>query len=185
MRLKEIDLLKLQTSFMRQDETTIALCKALNTELNMIDPKKCLVIYNLNTLSEEILDEIALSENIFWYDSEAAIEVKREIIRNSDNVFRYLGTDYAVEQVITDYFGDGEVVSWFDYLGIPGHFKVYTSNIEATASLVDQFNRAISFIKRKSAVLDEVVVNMAESYNLVSGFALHIGDAMTLRQEVK
>lgn len=182
MKLKEIDLLKLQTSYMRQDETTIAMCSVLSTELNKIDPSKCLIMYNINSLTEDVLDEIAVSENIFWYDSEATIEVKREIIKNADEVFRYLGTAYAVERVVTDYFGDGEVVEWFTYSGTPGHFKVYTSNIEATASLVDQFNRAIELIKRKSAILDEVVVNMVENISVINGFAMHIGDVMTIAQ---
>jgi phage tail P2-like protein len=182
MKLKEIDLLKIQTSYMRTDETSIALCKTLNAELNKIDPSKCLIMYKIDTLSEEILDEIAISENIFWYDSQATIEIKREIIKNADEVFTYLGTAYSVERVVADYFGDGEVVEWFNYSGTPGHFKIYTSNTDATAAMVEQFYRAIALIKRKSAVLDEVVVNMVENYNLINGFALHIGDSMTLQQ---
>jgi len=183
MKLKGIDLLKLQTSYMKLDETTIAMCSALNTELNKIDPNKCLIMYNINILPEEILDEIAISENIFWYDSEATIEIKREVIKNADNVFQYLGTGYAVELVISNYFGDGEVVEWFDYAGTPGHFKIYTSNAEITAGLAVQFNTALSQIKRKSTILDEIIINMVESYSIYNGFTLHIGDAMSLKQE--
>lgn len=182
MKLKQIDLLKLQTSHMKTDETTIALCKTLNTELNKINPSKCLIMYNIGTLPEAVLDEIAVSENIFWYNSEASIEVKREIIKNADEVFNYLGTAYAVERVVSDYFGDGEVAEWFDYSGTPGHFKIYTSNTEITAGLAEQFNRAIELIKRKSSVLDEVVVNMVEGLNVVNGFGLHINDTMTISQ---
>lgn len=182
MKLKEIELLKLQTSYMRLDDTTKAMCNTLNTELNKIDPSKCLIMYNIYSLSEDILDEIAISENIFWYNSESSIEVKREIIKNAEDVFRYLGTAYAIEKVVSDYFGDGEVIEWFDYAGTPGHFKVYTSNIEATAGLVNQFNRAIVFVKRKSSILDEVVVNMVESFSVINGFALHIGDEMSIVQ---
>lgn len=182
MKLKEIDLIKLQTSYMKTDETTIAMCKTLNPELNKIDPSKCLIMYNIDILPESILDEIAVSENIFWYDSQASIAIKRDIIKNADEVFTYLGTAYAVERVVIDYFGDGEVIEWFKYNGTPGHFKVYTSNIEATASLADQFIRAIELIKRRSSKLDEIVVNMVESYNIMNGFAIHYGDNMTLKQ---
>ncbi len=184
MKLKEIDLLKLQTAYMRNDETTVAMCKAINTELNKIDPQRCLIMFNLNSLPENILDEIAFSENIFWYDYEASIDVKRGVIRNADKVFRHLGTDYAVEKVITDYFGDGVVASWYDYGGEPGHFKVYTSNLEVNTGLINQFINAISLVKRKSAILDEVIVNMVENYNIYCGFALHAADKLTLRQEV-
>lgn len=182
MQLNQVDLLSLQTNSMKADKTTIALCEAINPQLNAIDVSKCIIFSNINTLNSPMLDEIATEKNIFWYDPNAEIEIKRNIIKNCDKVFRFLGTNYAIEQVIKDYFGDGVIEEWYEYGGSPYHFKVLTSNVSVTGEKAEQFNIAINKVKRLSTRLEEVLVNMVANLDIYYGFVLHTGDSITLIQ---
>lgn len=183
MEIKQIDLLKLQSEHMKSDPTTIDLCNTLSTAFNNINPQICNIHLSLDYLQESVLDELAIEKNIFWYDSNASIETKVKIIKNAEKVFKYLGTNYAVEQVIEDYFGDGEILEWYDYNGSPYHFKVKTSNLQVTEELAQQFTDAVNKVKRLSTRLEEVVVNFSATVDINYGFALHGKDTITLSQE--
>jgi P2-related tail formation protein len=182
MELKQIDLLALQTSTMKKDSTTIALTQALTPHLNQVNPDKCILALNLDSMNSRMLDELAVEKNIFWYDPNASLIVKRNLIKNADKVFRYLGTNYAIEQVIKDYFGDGEIEEWYEYGGEPYHFKVLTSNLSVTRESAEQFREAVNKVKRLSTRLEEVLVNMVSTLDVCYGFVLHTGDTVILKQ---
>jgi phage tail P2-like protein len=185
LKLSELDLLKLQTSFMKNDATTKALCASLNPQLIQIADKvkKCLILSNVDMLPEPILDELAWELHIDWYDATASIEVKRNLIRNSDKVHMYMGTVYAIEQVIEDYFGDGYVEEWFQYNGQPYHFKVITTNPSITGDLANQFQAAINAVKRKSTVLEEIIVLLSGDLIINMIGIVQTGDNLTFLQE--
>ena len=79
-------------------------------------------------MAGDLLDILAEDLGLTWYDSDAPAAVKRELLKNSGQVFRRLGTKWAVENVIGTYFGEGFVREWFEYDGEPGHFRVYSPN---------------------------------------------------------
>jgi P2-related tail formation protein len=183
VELEQINLLSLQTSSMKTDQTTAALCEALTPHFNRIDVSKCIIALSIDSMSSSMLDELAVERNIFWYDPSVEIEIKRNIIKNCDKVFRFLGTNYAIEQVINDYFGDGEIEEWYEYGGEPYHFKVITSNTSVTGEKANQFNGAVSKVKRLSTRLEEVLINMVANLDIYYGFAVHTSDSIMLRQE--
>ncbi|MDA3732029.1 phage tail protein [Niameybacter massiliensis] len=183
MELGKVSMLSLQTGSMKHDPTTCAMSKVLSDVFNAIDTEKSLIRTQLDTLTEEILDLIAVEKNIFWYDSNSDIDIKRNIIRNCNKVFRTLGTNYAIEQVIADYFGDGQIEEWYEYDGQPYHFRVLTTNTKVTGELADQFHKAVEAVKRKSTRLHEVLVIMSANLNLYYGFIVHTGDKIIIRQE--
>ncbi|MDA3732396.1 phage tail protein [Niameybacter massiliensis] len=183
MELGNVNVLTLQTSAMKQDKTTQAMSLVLTEILNEIDIGRSLIRTQLEDLSEEVLDTIAIERNIFWYDANANADIKRNIIRNCNKVFRTLGTNYAIEQVIADYFGDGQIEEWYEYDGQPYHFRVLTTNTKVTGELADQFHKAVEAVKRKSTRLHEVLVMMSANLNLYYGFVVHTGDKIIIRQE--
>lgn len=187
MKLGSVDLLALQTAAMKQDPTTKAMSAAVTPELNKVSGQinKCLITSRINELSEDVLDELAFEYHVDWYDYTASIEVKRALIKNSDKVHMYLGTDWAVEQVVQDYFGDGKVENWYEYDGgEPGHFRIVTNNAAVTGDAVQKLITVLRKVKRKSAWLDEIIVVQNTPMNIRYGFAVHIGDFMTVRQGV-
>lgn len=186
MNLKDVDLLKLQTKFMQQDTTTQAMCAALTPEIRRLadETRQCLILTRVDELSEELLDELAWELHIEWYDANASIDVKRALIKNSDKVHQYLGTPYAVEQVIQDYFGDGTVEEWFEYNGKPYMFNVVTTNPSVTAELANQFTMAVNSVKNMRSKLEQIIISLSADANISFAGVIHTGDNITIEQVV-
>ena len=110
--------------------------------------------------------------NIQWYDSTAPIAAKRAVIRNSDRVYSQLGTPYAVEQIVADYFGTGEVREWYQYGGQPHHFKVLSDNPSLVNSNLDLFLKLLRTVKRRSSWLDAILICLTGEMFLYSGMAV-------------
>lgn len=138
MRLNETEMVKLLPAWMQEDGGD----KGLATGCDIISRDayarlKLLSRWDkIDQLSDAELDEMAWELNIQWYDSTAPIAAKRAVIRNSDRVYAKLGTPYAVEQIVADYFGTGEVREWYQYGGQPHHFKVPDRNGDKTTARV-------------------------------------------------
>ncbi|HYE80885.1 MAG TPA: phage tail protein I [Clostridia bacterium] len=184
--LKDIDLLELQTKFMKQDPTTKALCAALTPQLRQVasEVRLCLIYSLIDELPEPVLDELAWQMKIDWYDATVAIEIKRKLIKTAPAIKRCLGTPYAVEEVIKIYFGDGELKEWFDYGGVRGKYKVITSNTSVTGELAQQFIRVIESVKRKSSHLEEIIISLSGEMNLYYAGVVHTGDFLEIRQVI-
>lgn len=171
MQISGLDLLKLQTAYMRKDPVVVALCRRLTPELVTFWEKIDYIIdwTNIDNYPDDILDELAWELHIDWYDFGASLEVKRKLIKNSDKVHMRLGTPWAVEQVFRDYFGQGDVVEWFDYGGEPGYFRLYTAAPLGSADDVKRFLQILERVKRKSAWLEKLI------YEAEHGSQLHMG----------
>ena len=126
----------------------------------------------IDQLSDAELDEMAWELNIQWYDSTAPIAAKRAVIRNSDRVYAKLGTPYAVEQIVADYFGTGEVREWYQYGGQPHHFKVLSDNPSLVNSNLDLFLKLLRTVKRRSSWLDAILICLTGEMFLYSGMAV-------------
>lgn len=184
--LIDVDLLSMQSIYMQQDSTTIAMCNALTPQLQQVasEVQLCLILPRVDSLSEAVLDTLAVDLHIDWYDPLATVDVKRALIKSSDKVHMFMGTPYAVEQLMEDFFGDGTVEEWYEYNGDPGHFRVVTINPSVTGDLATQFINVLAKVKRKSAILDQIVISMSAELPEYYGFVLQTGDFITLEQVV-
>lgn len=173
-RLDTLEFLRLLPMFMREDLAV----KGLASAIDMIIPdlensvKRLTTWDKIEELSEDELDALAWELNIMWYDKSANIDTKRDLILNSDKVYRHLGTKWAVENVIQSYFGDGYVKEWNEYDGDPGHFRVYSTNPTLNDERLTEFLNILSKIKRHSAELDSVVITLSGSMVLAGGFGV-------------
>lgn len=110
---------------------------------------------NLENFDDEILDKYAKDRAIFWYDSLLPTERKREIIKNYRLTYRTLGTELAVKQLITDYFGGkGEVENWYDYDGEHHRFKVKIRANKLSTTFINRFVDALYWVKSTDTWLD-------------------------------
>lgn len=162
MNLSTIDLLALQTSYMKEDPTTQALCAALDPELQAIADNlvKILLLSQVDSLTEEVLDQLAVDLHVEWYDSTADISVKRALIKNSDKVHMRLGTPYAVSQVVNDFLDRGFLQEWFEYGGTPYHFRILTTAEDiADPVLVAKMTKAVNFAKNARSQFDGFAVH--------------------------
>lgn len=187
MKLSEVSLLSLQSSLMRNDTTTQAICAALEQHFRQLaeDAKLPLIYGRVDELDAPVLDELAWSLDIGWYDAAADVGAKRQVIKKALKAYRALGTPGAVEDVLRAYFGeDARVVEWFEYGGEPYMFKVTTSNPAVTNEHVERFLMALNHVKNARSWLEVVEITLHESMNLVVAAIVQTGDNLTLRQVV-
>lgn len=185
MKLENLASIEIIPPYMQDDVTVRGLCAAADIILKRLF--ECIIrmdfYENLDKLNEADLDYMAATIDIPWYNQSDSKDIKIGIIRNSDEIFWYLGTTYAVEKVISSIFGECEVVEWFSYDGDPFHFKINTSNPQISENMIDLFNNVIKNVKRKSAILDAVEITLTAFMQLNEGFIMHTGDSLILTQE--
>lgn len=175
MTLQTLDFARLLPQFMRDDLAVQGLAKAMNN----IIPGLSKSIGHLTTwdkideLSDTELDALAWELNILWYDKAANIETKRELILNSDKVYKHLGTKWAVENVVKTYFGEGSIEEWFEYGGEPGHFRVISTNPSLSTSRYSEFINVLSKVKRASSKFDGLNISLDGELILSAGAMLH------------
>lgn len=174
MRLNEIEMVKLLPAWMQQDASDQGLAAACDIiSRDAYARLKLLSRWDkIDKLSDAELDELAWELRIQWYDSTAPIETKRAVIRNSDLVFSKLGTSYAVQQIVTDYFGSGEVREWNEYGGRPFHFKILSDNPELVNNNLELFLKLLRTVGRRSAWLDAILICLTGEMFLYSGMAV-------------
>lgn len=160
MKLNNMDFIQLMPAFMKEDEAVQGLSGGVNWVTEELAAKiKLFSTWNqIDNMTGAELDMLAEELYITWYDKTATIDIKRELIKNSDLVHSKMGTNWAVQNVIETYFGHGEVQDWYDYEGQPHHFKVITSNQSVTTGAAEKFLSVLDKVKRKSAFLDGIEV---------------------------
>ena len=138
MKLDNVDILELLPSWMAEESDVKALAVGTNDEAKEAYRESLLLSRwnKIDQLGEEYLDSLAKELNVPWYRTDADIEAKRRIIKNSDLVHKILGTKKAVEMVVNDYFENGEVREWYEYGGDPYHFRVVSERSFQTSSQV-------------------------------------------------
>lgn len=174
MRLTDMEFIRLLPSFMRGDLAVLGLAHGLEEIIpDLAQSIDLLTTWNhIDELGEDELDALAWELNIFWYDKSADIDVKRNLVKNSDQVYRKLGTKWAVENVISAYFGDGYIREWNEYGGEPGYFRVFSSNPNITNTLLDQFLNILNKVKRHSSKLEGIFITLTGEMHLHAGFGV-------------
>ena len=173
MKLNEAEIMKLLPAWMREDGAIKGLAAGSDEVTRSIAARlKLLTRWDkIDQLTEAELDELAWELNIKWYDSTASIETKRAVIRNSDRVYAKLGTRYAVEQIVADYFGGGEIREWYEYGGQPHHFKVLSDKPELVNENYELFMKLLSVVKRRSSWLDTILICLTGEMYVFFGMA--------------
>ncbi len=183
MKLSDVDLLRLLPQFMRDDTNAKAFAYAVQSQIVKVSLaiEHAKLYSRIDTLSEEILDELAWQFNVVEYSNEYDISIKRELIKGCMELHYKRGTVDAVEEVVHKIFGDAEVEEWFNYGGSPYHFKIRTSNTGATDTMIQEITRLVKDTQSVRAYLEEVVIEIIQSMNLYVGCRVIIMDDVSLR----
>ena len=160
MDLSNSNMLELIPNFMKNDEAVKSLASSMDRVTQELAPKiKLLSVWNtIDSMNAEQLDALAAELFIPWYEKEAAVDIKRQVIKESDKIHATLGTKYAVERVANIYFGDATVLEWFEYEGNPYCFVIQTYNQKIKNELANSFLKILNVVKRESAHLDRIEV---------------------------
>lgn len=166
--LESCDFKKLLPLWMREDATDASLAEFIDEVVkDLMERTKTMSKWGwTDYMTEEQLDKMAWEQNIVWYKYDASIKQKRDIVKNALKIHRKLGTKWAIEQVLTIYFSDAKILEWFEYGGIPGHFKIRTFNTETVDTDAEKFLKILNEVKRAGQVLDEIEVLSSSSMSV-------------------
>lgn len=182
MKLNTVDIARLLPFFMREDKIFKGICYALEDEIKQLHEQTDLIkLYiNIDTLPEEVLDELAWQFNAIEYNKSYSIDIKRNLIKNCMNTHHRRGTVAAVEDIAASIFGNATVTEWFEYGGEPFHFKVYTENVSTSDEMITEFNRVIRQTQNIRSHLEEVVAETMNSMDLYFGGFLQVNDDISM-----
>ena len=93
-------------------------------------------------------------------------------------------SERCLSDILTNIFGDAEIEEWFEYGGAPGYFRILTTNPNVSGDTLEQFRKTAQNVKRLSAWLEEVLVDLGSSnMALKQGFALYDHTEIEFTQE--
>ena len=131
----------------------------------------------IDTVSEAVLDALAVSWKIDWYDPEYDLEQKRRIVQTALTIRRTMGTAAAVKaQADAIYPGSG---------GEPGYFRLRVNIMTVeeqekfAAMSMAEVERRLAAAKRFSSHLEEVEYYDAGGTATGWGFAAYTGMELT------
>ena len=109
--------------------------------------------------SEAVLDALAVSLKIDWYDTAASVEEKRKAVQSAMAVRRTLGTMGALRTAMASIWPESTIEEWFEYSGEPGYFRVALDITGRRPEEVPEFReeeiiRSICVVKRASQKID-------------------------------
>lgn len=156
MKVSNIDFIRLLPAFMQDDEAAIALSKAMNQLIS--EPGSRIPTIRtwdeVDKMSEAECDELAWELDVDWYDSTGmSLEEKRNTIKLAIQIKRKRGTKWAVERLISAYFGEGYVVEWYEMGGSPYTFVALTTNTDIDAHSFEKFVQAVKSAKNSRSHL--------------------------------
>ena len=163
-----------------------AMAYAVNRQLNQLltYADRVLIFASIDTMPDNILDILAVELRLPYYDQTYTTAVKRELIKGALQYWATAGTVESLSKILSNIFGDAEIEEWFEYGGDPGYFRIVTTNPNVTGDTLAQFTKTAQDVKRLSAWLEEVLVDIGIPNMTVSqGFAIYDHTDITLIQE--
>ena len=141
----------------------------------------------IDTVSEAVLDALAVSWKIDWYDPEYDLEQKRRIVQTALTIRRTMGTAAAVKAQADAIYPGSTVEEWYEYGGKPGYFRLRVNIMTVeeqekfAAMSMAEVERRLAAAKRFSSHLEEVEYYDAGGTATGWGFAAYTGMRLTER----
>lgn len=121
------------------------------------------IIANIDKMSEAVINNLTAEFNLPCFDLEQDLKIKKALVKDAFNWHRRAGTVSALKRYfddITQYIvADINVQEWFEYDGLPYHFRIVFTILEKE-TIENEINNIESYleqIKNARSVLDESI----------------------------
>lgn len=153
------DLFKLLPYSLQQDPVLKAIAQAGEIQLKQAYQEAELIsnLVEIDKVPEKLLDLLAYEKHVDFYQVNAPIIQKRNIVKSSISLHRKKGTPYAIEQVLKAIELKAEVLEWWQYDVDPYHFTVELLPTGTPANL-DDVRTLILHYKNKRSWFDGFVI---------------------------
>ena len=106
----------------------------------------------------------------------------RELIKNAFEIHYYSGTFYSLNKALSALYADAKVKEWFDYTGLPYHFKLELDASKNGVSLqtLKRSDEIINTYKNVRSVYDGASIKATASINLKAYSYTFSGENMSI-----
>lgn len=143
-------------------------------EMTMTFADQSQIYTGIDYAAEDVLDALAVSWKIDWYDTGYSIEQKRRIIKTSLTVRRTMGTVAAVKAQTEAIYPGTTLEEWFQYDGEPGTFRLHvdvtTTSEEYPLEIAsnEEIERRMVTAKRFSATMESMSYQVAHGIKVAA-----------------
>lgn len=143
---------------------TRCLSYALKMALHQLQEysERIVIHYNIDNMSEELLDYLAVEKALPYYDGSYDIDLKKKLVQEGLSWYFTAGTKKGVEGLIQTIFGSGSIKEWFEFdesEQTKGTFDVDIHGENITPDAVEQFTKILKNAKNVSRHLRNVTEN--------------------------
>lgn len=167
---------------LQEDENMHALAatvaEALAARPDEIDRLR--IYARIDELPEDMLDLLAYDFKVDWWNGNYTLEEKRATLKDSWRVHRTLGTTAAVNEAISAISPETKVREWYEYDGQPGCFRLYSTDPAITGPKLADLFRLLNIVKRASAKLDAVWVELESTGHVTYGVVSEMSGRMDI-----
>ena len=116
---------------------------------------------DMDGVPESVLDILAVELHVQEYSQSFPITRKRALVKGAFDYWAHAGSVDSVTRVLdTTFGGDAQLQAWYEYGGEPGYFRISTDSPLLDEDALQSFIRMANAIKRLSAWLEAVNVNL-------------------------
>lgn len=142
-----------------------------------------LTFCRVDSLEHDVLDVLATDLRVSNYKQSYPLDLKRRLVKLALQYWATAGTKAATEDVVRAIFGDASISEWYEYGGEPGFFRISLSDTTLTDKDVLEFRRVAENVKRLSAWLDKIVLELqSDPLKIRVGIIEHDYSAETVTQ---
>lgn len=171
VNIQQIKLLDMVPPSIRTDEQVKAAAEALEAELQAVTQaiKETLIVSNIDTLPEKVLDLIAWQLHIDFYEPETmSIQRKRGLIKKAIAWHKRKGTPAVVQEIVSTVFDDGVTREWWEYGGEPYKFRVECTDMIQDGATFQRLIDLVNIVKNVRSHLEAIRVKREQyAYTLI------------------
>ncbi len=130
-------------------------------------------LFQVDSMPEWRLDEMAWEWNMVWYDYKMPVEIKREMVRRAEEISRGIGTPGLLKRMLETVFETVNVLEGSDYGGEPYHFMLEVGGNRA-GEMEAWAQRAVEIFKPLRSIFDGFIIQTTEADKIQVSPALEI-----------
>jgi phage tail P2-like protein len=160
MELSNISILNLMPPNLASDPKVKMAAEAFDEVLRNIITKipNVAVIPNLvlnKTVDAVLVDLLAWQFHVDFYDPKMPVEVRRDLVLKSLDWHFHKGTPFVVEEIVMTVFSKAMIQEWFEYGGLPYHFRIGIEDELPDEATRENLYKAINSVKNTRSFLDK------------------------------
>jgi phage tail P2-like protein len=159
MDLSNVSVLNLLPQNIADDSNVKMMAEAFDNTLHDIINKipDVAIIPNLmldKIANETLVDLLAWQFHVDFYQPDFPLDIKIGLVKKSLDWHTRKGTPSTVEEIVTDIFAEAHLEEWYEYNGLPHHFRATVGDFLPDSATIAKITRAINSVKNTRSFMD-------------------------------